>query len=286
MACRRARRRHPDEPMAGPSAAHAPSSADRVAVVTGASRGIGAAIARRLASDGARVALVARDRARLKTVAAEIERRGGDALSVVADLTDESAVDDLFERIDRWADHIDFLVNNAAAVYGTEAPLLELTTELWDAVMAANLRTTYLCTVRAARRMASAGSGAILNISAASAQRAHRAVVAYDTTKGGVDAFTRAAALDLAPYGIRVNAVAPGPIVVEAWGALPAGEIAKRSETVPLARLGTPDDIAAAVAFLCSSEAGYITGQVLAVDGGLLAQLRPPQVEIVEAVAR
>jgi 3-oxoacyl-[acyl-carrier protein] reductase len=255
-------------------------------LVTGASRGIGAEIARRLAADGARVLLAARDRERLENVAAEIAGRGGDALPVAADLTDESAVDDLFDRLDRWAGHLDVLVNNAAAVYGTEAPLLELPTDLWDAVMAANLRTTYLCTVRAARRMASAGRGVIVNISAASAQRAHRAVVAYDTTKGGIDAFTRAAALDLAPLGIRVNAVAPGPIVVEAWGELPPDEFAKRSETVPLGRLGRPEDIAAAVSFLCSAEASYVTGQVLAVDGGMLAQLRPPQVEIVEPVAR
>ena len=272
--------------MTGSSEAHGASSSHRVAVITGASRGIGAAIAQRLAVDGARVVIVARDRARLDAIAAEIERTGGDALSVDADLTDENAVDDVFERVDRWAGRIDILVNNAAAVYGTESPLLELSTALWDRVIAANLRTTYLCTVRAARRMAAAGGGAIVNISAASAQRAHRAVVAYDTTKGGIDAFTRAAALDLAPYGVRVNAVAPGAIVVEAWGDLPADEISKRSETVPLARLGTPDDIAAAVSFLCSAEASYVTGQVLAIDGGMLAQLRPPQVEIVEAVAR
>lgn len=272
--------------MAGSPDAHAPSLTDRVALVTGASRGIGATIAQRLATDGARVVLAARDRARLEAVSGEIVERGGDALAVVVDLTDESAVDELFERLDRWAGHLDVLVNNAAAAYGTEAPLLELPTGLWDAVIAANLRTTYLCTVRAARRMATAGGGTILNISAASAQRAHRTVVAYDTTKGGIDAFTRAAALDLAPLGIRVNAVAPGAIVVEAWGDLPPEELAKRRETVPLGRLGRPEDIAAAVSFLCSAEASYVTGQVLAVDGGLLAQLRPPQVEIVEAVAR
>jgi 3-oxoacyl-[acyl-carrier protein] reductase len=261
-------------------------SLDRVAVVTGASRGIGASIARRLAGDGARVVLAARDRTRLDVVFGEIVERGGDALAAAGDLTDESAVDELFDRVDRWAGHLDVLVNNAASVYGTEAPLLDLPTGLWDAVIAANLRTTYLCTVRAARRMATAGGGAIVNISAASAQRAHRTVVAYDTTKGGIDAFTRAAALDLAPLGIRVNAVAPGAIVVEAWGDLPPEELAKRSETVPLGRLGRPEDIASAVSFLCSAEASYVTGQVLAVDGGLLAQLRPPQVEIVEAVAR
>jgi 3-oxoacyl-[acyl-carrier protein] reductase len=272
--------------MTGPPDAHGSPVADRVALVTGASRGIGAATARRLASDGARVVLAARDRGRLESVTADIARGGGDALPVVADLTDESAVDDLFDRLDRWVGRLDVLVNNAAAVYGTEAPLLELPTDLWDAVMAANLRTTYLCTVRAARRMAATGGGAIINISAASAQRAHRAVVAYDTTKGGIDAFTRAAALDLAPLGIRVNAVAPGPIVVEAWGELPPDEIDKRSETVPLGRLGRPEDIAAAVSFLCSVEASFVTGQVLAVDGGMLAQLRPPQVEIVEATTR
>jgi 3-oxoacyl-[acyl-carrier protein] reductase len=272
--------------MPATSDAGARPAANRVALVTGASRGIGAAIGRRLAADGLRVVLAARDQERLDGVAADIAASGGDALAIVADLTVEPAVDDLFDRLDEWAGRLDVLVNNAAAVYGTEAHLLELPTDLWDAVVASNLRTTYLCTVRAARRMASAGGGTIVNISAASAQRAHRAVVAYDTTKGGIDAFTRAAALDLAPHGITVNAVAPGPIVVEAWGELPPDELEKRTETIPLRRLGRPDDIAAAVSFLCSADASFVTGQVLAVDGGMLAQLRPPQLEIAEAVAR
>jgi len=257
------------------------------ALVTGASRGIGAAIATRLAADGVRVVIAARDADRLARAAADIEAAGGQALPVAADLTDEAAVDRLFARVDEWSERLDILVNNASWVYGTEAPLLEVTATLWDGVVAANLRSLFLCTVRAARRMAEAGSGVIVNISAASAQRAHRSVIAYDTTKGGVDAFTRAAALELAPFGIRVNAVAPGAIVVEAWGDLPEDELAKRSETVPLGRLGGPDDIAGAVAYLCSDDAAYVTGQVIAVDGGLLAQLRPPQVEIVEpAVVR
>jgi 3-oxoacyl-[acyl-carrier protein] reductase len=259
--------------------------AGRTALVTGASRGIGAGIARRLAADGARVAISARDGERLTSVAAEIELAGGLALALAADLTDEAAVDRLFARLDEWSDRLDVVVNNAAWVYGTEAPLLEIPAAQWDAVMAANLRSLFLCTVQAGRRMARGGKGVIVNISAASAQRAHRSVVAYDTTKGGVDAFTRAAALDLAPFGIRVNAVAPGAIVVEAWGDLPPDEMAKRGETVPLGRLGGPDDIAGAVAYLCSDDAAYVTGQVLVVDGGLLAQLRPPQVEIVETAA-
>jgi 3-oxoacyl-[acyl-carrier protein] reductase len=255
----------------------------RTALVTGASRGIGAAIAARLARDGARVVLSARDADLLDRRAADIASQGGKALAVPADLTDESAVDALFGRLDAWADRLDILVNNASWVYGTEAPFLESGTALWDGVVAANLRSLFLCTVRAGRRMAAAGSGVIVDISAVSAQRAHRSVIAYDATKGGVDAFTRAAALELAPHGIRVNAIAPGAIVVEAWGDLPPDELAKRSETVPLGRLGVPDDIAGAVSWLCSDDAAYVTGQVIAVDGGLLAQLRPPQVEIVEA---
>jgi 3-oxoacyl-[acyl-carrier protein] reductase len=255
----------------------------RTALVTGASRGIGAAIAARLARDGARVVLSARDADLLDRRAAAIASQGGQALAVPADLTDESAVDALFGRLDAWADRLDILVNNASWVYGTEAPFLESGTALWDGVVAANLRSLFLCTVRAGRRMAAAGSGVIVDISAVSAQRAHRSVIAYDATKGGVDAFTRAAALELAPHGIRVNAIAPGAIVVEAWGDLPPDELAKRSETVPLGRLGVPDDIAGAVSWLCSDDAAYVTGQVIAVDGGLLAQLRPPQVEIVEA---
>jgi 3-oxoacyl-[acyl-carrier protein] reductase len=260
--------------------------AGRVALVTGASRGIGRGVAVRLAREGAAIALAARDGGRLANVAAEIGTAGGEAFAVPADLAHEEDVEKVFLQIDRRFGRLDVLVNNASRVYGTERHFLEVESALWDDVVAANLRSLFLVTIRAARRMAERRRGVIVNVSAASAQRAHRMVVPYDTTKGGVDAFTRAVALDLAPFGIRVNAVAPGSIVVEAWGLLPAEETEKRARNVPLRRLGDPDDIAGAVAFLCSDDAAYVTGQVLAVDGGLLAQLRSPDAEILEPGAR
>lgn len=257
----------------------------RVALVTGASRGIGRGIAARLAADGATVVLAARDADRLRDAAAEISAAGGRTAIAVADLSDESAVDRMFVELDADHGRLDILVNNASWVYGTDRHFLDVDAALWDAVMTANLRTLFLCTSRAARRMADRGSGVVVNLSAASATRAHRMCVPYDASKGAVESFTRAVALDLAPSGIRVNAVAPGAIMVEAWDDLPPAELRKRAETIPLGRLGMPADIAGAVAWLCSDDAAYVTGQVVAVDGGLLAQLRSPQAENVEPVA-
>jgi 3-oxoacyl-[acyl-carrier protein] reductase len=250
--------------------------------VTGASRGIGREVALRLAREGARVGLAARDEARLASVARAVEAVGGRAAILAGDLADERQVDALYDRLDRELGSLRILINNAARVYGTERHFLDLDAASWDGVVRDNLRTLFLCTHRGARRMVAAGRGCIVNISAASAARAHRLTVPYDATKGGVEAFTRATALDLAPYGVRVNAVAPGAIRVEAWGELPEAELAERARTIPLGRLGDGSDIAGAVAWLCSEDASYVTGEVVTVDGGLLAQLRSPQAEIVE----
>jgi 3-oxoacyl-[acyl-carrier protein] reductase len=228
------------------------------------------------------VALAARDRDRLEAAVAEIRFAGGDALPLVADLTDAAAVASVFRVLDGWSERLDILVNNASLVYGTERHFLDVDVALWDEVMAANLRTLFLCSSFAAHRMARQRAGAIVNISAVSASRAHRMCVPYDTSKGGTEAFTRALALDLAPFGIRVNAVAPGAIVVEAWGELPTDELEKRARNIPLGRLGTAEDIAGAVAWLCSADAAYVHGQVITVDGGLVAQLRSPEAENIE----
>jgi 3-oxoacyl-[acyl-carrier protein] reductase len=144
-------------------------------------------------------------------------------------------------------------------------------------VLDTNLKSVFLCAHRAAWLMARRSGGSIISMSSGGATRAHRGNVAYDASKGGIEAFTRAAALDLAPYGIRVNAVAPGSIQT---GPLSDDEGRERGKTVPLGRIGQPEEISAAVAFLASDDARYITGQTIVVDGGLLSQQRSPQVDI------
>lgn len=256
------------------------SLSHQVAIVTGATRGIGRAIATRLARDGASVVVNGRRADAVAEVVHELSRisravgfTGDVGLRADAELLHATALD-AFGGV-----HI--LVNNAA-VAGTAAvkPFLEMDDAHWERVLRTNLTGPYLCTSIAARLMVRDGiRGSIVNISSFSAARAHRRMAAYDAAKGGLDAFTRATALELAPHGIRVNAVGPGSIDVEDVRALASAVTSERAATVPLGRLGRVDEVAAAVAFLASSDAGYITGQVLYVDGGMLAQLRPPQVD-------
>ena len=169
---------------------------------------------------------------------------------------------------------VDVLVNNAAAPMLGRGHLFDLDPADWDRSFAINARGTFLCTVAAARWMHPGAS--IVNISSIGARRAHRSAVAYDASKGAVEATTRATALELAPLGIRVNAVAPGPVINDRYELLDAAQKRARIRPVPLGRMGDGSDVAAAVAFLASPDASFITGQVLTVDGGLTAQIRPP----------
>jgi NAD(P)-dependent dehydrogenase (short-subunit alcohol dehydrogenase family) len=171
---------------------------------------------------------------------------------------------------------VNVLVNNAGLV-GESRHFLTGDEAWWDRVLATNLKSVFLCAHRAAWLMARRKGGCIISMSSGGATRAHRGNVAYDASKGGIEAFTRAAGLDLAPYGIRVNAVAPGSIKT---GPLTDADGRARGLTIPLGRIGLPDDISAAVAFLASDDARYITGQTIVVDGGLLSQQRSPQVDI------
>lgn len=253
--------------------------AGKVAVVTGSGRGIGRGIASRLAGDGAHLVLNARTSGAIESFAKELRRSGAKALPVAADVGQADEVDGLFGKtLDEYGG-VDILVNNA----GWANPIchfLELDEEHWDSVLQTNLKSVYLCSHRAANLMVDQGrTGAIVNIGSFGAARAHRSQSAYDATKGAIESFSRAMALDLAPFGIRVNVVGPGAIHTEEHE--PQGQAAKRrrGETVPLGRVGLPADIAPAVAFLVSDDAAYITGQVVYVDGGVLAQLRSPQVD-------
>ncbi len=205
-----------------------------------------------------------------------IIRDGGSALSVVADVSLKTDVDRVFDAaLERFGD-VNVLVNNAGLV-NESRHFLTGDEAWWDRVLATNLKSVFLCTHRAASLMARRHGGCVINMSSSGATRAHRGNVAYDATKGGIEAFTRATALDLAPYGIQVNAIAPGSI---ATGPLSDAESRERGRAIPMGRMGTPDDIASVAVFLASDQARYMTGHTIAVDGGLLSQQRSPQVDI------
>lgn len=234
----------------------------RSAVVTGASRGIGSGIARRLAAYGAKVTVVARSEGALREVAAEI---GGNAC--VTDLSNAQDVVGLFDRI--GPQHI--LVNNAA-IYQRPIPILTTDDEYWRAVIEVNLWAPYVLLREAARLMVDLGGGAIVNISSTAAQRAVPLVAPYCATKAALDQLTKVAALELAEHGIRVNGVAPGFIETQHSGAmLDARARDQVRSDVPLGRSGLPEEVGELAAFLVSPAAAYITGQVIACDGGSLS---------------
>jgi 3-oxoacyl-[acyl-carrier protein] reductase len=249
---------------------------EKVAIVTGAARGIGRAIAERYGAEGATVVVCDVDTAGGEAVAKRITDAGGTAVAIVADVSDTAAVDRLFdETLDRFG-AVDVLVNNAGLT-DTERHFLEGDEAWWDRIHAVNLKGSFLCGLRAARQMAQRGEGVIINVSSGGATRAHRGNAAYDAAKGGIEALTRAMAVDLAPYGVRVNGLIPGSI--DSRGMSP--EVKKtRGEAIPMGRVGEPAELGGAAVFLASDDAGYVTGQLIAVDGGILAAMRSPAAEI------
>jgi 3-oxoacyl-[acyl-carrier protein] reductase len=249
--------------------------AGRIVIVTGSSRGIGRAIAAAMLDAGARVVINGRDPLTLADTHAELLERG-EVMAIAADVGHPGEAERLVGAAQTAFGRVDILVNNAALA-SPVAHLLDETPEGWDEVIRSNLTSVFLCTRLVARGLVDAGlPGAIVNISSFAAHRAHREMGAYDASKGGIEAFTRSAALDLAPYRIRVNAVAPGAIATGSSGEDPEAR-ERRGMPIPARRVGEPEEVAAAVVFLASDAASYITGQTLIVDGGMTAQLRPPQ---------
>jgi 3-oxoacyl-[acyl-carrier protein] reductase len=238
----------------------------RVALVTGASRGIGRAIARRLAARGAVVVAAAREN-HAAAVAAEIVQDGGQAESVSLDVTDAAAVAgavaDLVERRGR----IDILVNNAGIT--KDQLMLRMKREDWDAVLSTNLTAAFSCTQAVLKSMIKQRSGRVINVTSVVGQAGNAGQANYAASKAGLIGFTKALALEVSSRNITVNAVAPGLIDTDMTRALSTGTHDEWADRIPLKRLGTPDDVAAAVAFLASDEAAYITGHVLAVNGGM-----------------
>ena len=238
----------------------------RVAFVTGAARGIGLAIAERFLAEGYRVAMVDIEAETLRLAAADLAQRG-EVLAVECDVADPLQVQHSVDRTVAAFGRIDALVNNAGvAVF---KPLLETTYEEWSRVLAVNLDGPFLCTQACARVMLANGGGSVVNIASISGLRASTLRVAYGTSKAAVAHLTKQQAAELGNVGIRVNAVAPGPVDTAMAKLVHTAAIrADYHDAIPLNRYGAETEIAAAVWFLCSDAASYVNGQILAVDGG------------------
>ena len=252
------------------------SLAGKVVIVTGAGRGIGRAIAERFAGAGSKVAVNDVDTGLVDKVVQSIHKAGGTAMAAPADVSDSTQVNPMIDAVMAAHGRIDVLVNNA----GLTGPMLhffEADEAWWRRIVDVNLTGHFLVAQPAARIMARQGGGSIINMSSGGATRAHRCFTAYDATKGGIEGLTRAMALDLGPYNIRVNALMPGTI--DTTG-MTAEERALRGDNLPLGRMGEPHDMTGAALFLASDDAAYITGDVLRVDGGMLAQQRSATVDI------
>ncbi len=254
-----------------------PDLAGKVVVVTGAGKGIGQAIAERFGSVGSSVIVNDVDADSAEAVAAGIVEAGGSAMAAAADVSDGDAVAAMFDSVMETHGRVDVLVNNAGLV----SPMLhffDADEAWWRRIIDVNLTGHFLCCHRAARIMAKQGGGSIINMSSGGATRAHRSFTAYDASKGGIEALTRAMALDLGPYGIRVNALMPGSIDT---AGLNTEERAYRGVNIPSGRIGDPFDMTGPALFLASDDASYVTGDVIKVDGGMLAQQRSATVDIV-----
>ena len=244
-----------------------------MAVVTGSSRGIGRGIAMRLAREQMKVVINARDAEDLQATTAALRGLGAEALAAPADLSRSEGVGFLFDETLKAYGAVHVLVNNAANLRRDH--FFEVDEELLDDELATNVRGPYLCAHRAAGVMRALGAGSIIHISSVGGLRAHWRGLPYDVTKGAIDAMTRAMALELAPFGIRVNAIAPGAIYTRGLTVPDEPRLREVSSRIPLGRVGLPLEIGAAAAFLASDDASYVTGQVLYVDGGLTVQLSP-----------
>lgn len=243
---------------------------DRVAVVTGGASGIGWGVARRFAADGARVALLDRDGDAAEAAAAGLRAEGAEAVAVAVDVADWPGVTAAFEQVRAELGPVEVLVTCA----GVESfdRVLDITPETWHRILAVNLTGTFTCVQAALPDMVAAGWGRIVTISSSSAQSGAPRMAHYAASKAGVMGLTRSLARELARSGITVNCIPPSLVdtpmarSAEARGQVDVDAMAK---VVPVGRAGTPDDIAAACSYLCADEAGYVTGQIVGVNGGM-----------------
>jgi NAD(P)-dependent dehydrogenase (short-subunit alcohol dehydrogenase family) len=265
---------------------------DKIAIVTGSGQGIGRGVALRFAQEGAHVVIAEYNEANAKAVAQEISAAGPQALAYPIDIADPQQIDRMVRDVVAHFGRIDILVNNAGMSH--PAKLFDLTPELWDPIQQVNQRGLFFCLQAVAKQMvdqipavvseagrADHSYGKIVNFSSVAGRSGRPFDAAYSATKWAVISITQSAAAYLAPYNINVNAVCPGMVITPMWetidrvqgverqGLQPGEWIRKSIEGIPLKRVATPEDIAAAVSFLCSTDADYITGQALNVDGGI-----------------
>jgi NAD(P)-dependent dehydrogenase (short-subunit alcohol dehydrogenase family) len=247
----------------------------KTAIVTGASGGLGRGIAMALAEAGCNVAVnYLDDLTGAEDTTEALCAMGASAFTVQADVASSTQVQKMYDEVLRRTDRIDILVNNAGVQVWS--PLLELSEQDWDWVIRTNLKGCFLCTQQVARHMREYSQGVIINIGSGSNKVPFPNLAAYTASKGGIEMFTKAAAVELGPYGIRVNCVAPGAIEVERTKREAANFSEAWAEITPLGRIGLPKDVGNAVVFLATDEAAFISGQTLWVDGAAFTQPRWP----------
>jgi NAD(P)-dependent dehydrogenase (short-subunit alcohol dehydrogenase family) len=243
---------------------------DKVAIVLGASRGIGAATARVFAAAGAKVVVASRDGQALEALAAELRSHGGEATVIAADVCDAPQLAALVERTVATYGRLDIAFNNAGEG-NNPLPLAEMPVDQIDRLLDLNLRGVLLAMKFELAAMVAAGGGAIVNMSSTAGLQGVSGLAAYSAAKHGIIGATKSTALEYAARHVRVNAVAPGPIANERIASLPEEYRAPIARSVPVGRIGQPDEIGEAVAWLCSDQASFVTGAVLSIDGGRLA---------------
>ena len=241
---------------------------DKVALVTGASRGLGKAIALALAQEGAAIAAVARSEDALKETLEAIRAAGGTAEPFALDVSDEAAVEATVDKITTRFQHVDVLVNNAGVT--RDGLLMRMKSEDWDAVLNTNLKGAFNLTKHVGRMMVKQRAGRIVNISSVIGLMGNAGQANYAASKAGLIGFSKSVAREFASRGITCNVICPGFIETDMTRGLGDDLRKKLLERIPLQRLGQPEDIAGVAAFLCSPAANYITGQILTVDGGMV----------------
>jgi len=249
---------------------------DKVAVITGSGRGIGKGIALGFANLGADVVIVERDKETAEATASEIRNKGRKGLVVLSDVRENDKVKDVVGKSMDEFGHVDILVNNAGGMF--RADISEISEGGWDAIIRANLKTTFLCSKAVSTVMVEKKTpGSIINIASVNALSGSPGSAAYGAAKAGIINLTQSLAMELAPYHIRVNAIAPGVIDTPGTTQWMTPEREKEIiKSVPLSRRGNPEDVAGAAIYLASDYADYVTGQTLVVDGGIMATSRVP----------